>query len=358
MSDFDAYEDMRWTSGPTDREIERVLSGRCDGDETLAELAEFVSDVREAYGAPPAAAVAERHLALIASAAARQAAEPGSNGAADIQDASRMSRRTFMPTRKRIGRATIALALVGGVVTGSLAAAGVDMPILPPQASDEARDAVARAAERREQRGESGAQPEQSPPAFLQELGAVLESVPPEERGCEFGQRVATIASGGDPTEGDPCAARNQTNGGGQGQQNNGGGQGQQNAGGGQGQQDAGGGQGGGEQANPGRGGRETGNQASGGIAGEAQGGGVEGGRETGNQASGGVAGQAQSGGLQGGHNIGEQASGGVSSDAGAPAPQAGGGAGGAHGPPAELPPAAQPGQNAAANAPAGPKAP
>jgi hypothetical protein len=348
LSDFDAYEDMKRASTPTDREIERVLSGRFDGDETLAELATFVSDVRKAYGAPPDASVAQRHLALISAAAAEQATETGEAGATDAQNASSKPRRTFMPSRKRIARAAIVFALVGGMVTGSLAAAGINVPILPSQASDEAEDAVARAAERGDQRRESGAQAEQGPPAFAEELRALLESVPPGERGCAFGQRVATIASGEDPTQSDPCAARNAGNGNGRGRENAAGNLSEQSTG----------GRGAGHQGDPGGGGRETGNQASGGVASQAQVGGVESGPGIGSQASGGVGGQAQSGGVQGGRNVGEQASGGVSAGAAAAAPQAGGSGGGGQGPPVSLPPAAQHGQGAAANASAGPGKP
>lgn len=348
MSEFDAYEDMKWSSTPTDCEIERVLSGRFDRDETLADLATFVSDVREAYGAPPDASVAQRHLALVSAAAAGQATEAGEAGTTDAQDASSTSRRTFMPSRKRIARAAIVFALVGGMVTGSLAAAGIKVPVLPSQASDEAEDAVARAAERGDQPRESGAQAVEGPPAFVEELQALLESVPPDERGCAFGQRVATIASGGDPTQSDPCAARNAGNGSGQGRENAAGGQSEQSTG----------GRGAGQQGGSGGGGRETGNQASGGVAGQAQAGGVESGPGVGSQASGGVAGQAQSGAVQGGRNVGEQASGGVSAGAAAAAPHTDNSGGGAQGPPVALPPAAPHGQGAAANAPAGPGKP
>jgi hypothetical protein len=347
LSEFDAYEDMKWASTATDREIERVLSGRFDADGTLAELATFVSDVREAYGAPPDASVAQRHLALISAAAAEQAPEADEAGATDAQDASSKSRRTFMPSRKRIARAAIVFALVGGMVTGSLAAAGINVPVLPSQASDEAEDAVARAADRGDQPRESGAQAEQGPPAFVAEVRALLESVPPGERGCAFGQRVATIASGGDPTQSDPCDARNAGNGNGQGRENAAGNQSEQSTG----------GRGAGQQGDPGGGGRETGNQASGGVAGQAQAGGVEGGPGVGSQASGGVAGQAQSGGVQGG-NVGEQASGGVSAGAAAAAPQTDNSGDGTQGPPVALPPPAAHGQGAAANAPAGPGKP
>ena len=202
----------------------------------------------------------------------------------------------------RYGRAAARFAaaavLAFAALTGGLAVAGVDIPVLPDQAADQAKEAVA---EHAVGAPEEPGRPDEAPPdgarapEFLETLRAALADTPPEERGCEFGQAIATIASGSDPTEDDPCAKREERGNG-----------------------EPRGGRGGEPQGS-----KATGVQASGGIAGQPP---QTGSKATGVQASGGVAGQPPQ---TGSKETGDQASHGVAAGAGQPS-STGAGAGAA----------------------------
>jgi hypothetical protein len=275
-----------------DGDVERVLARDETADEPPSWLGDFVDEVRYAYLRSPDDVVAERHVAAVVAAARSVTApvepvhEPASAGAADAvhAPARRLVRRRVMQRR----RGALRLALAVGVLTvsaaGALAASGVaDIPVLPDRAADRAKEAVVRAPVRGERRSEA------APPAFVGTLLEAIEAVPPGERGCEFGRRVATIASGRDPTEGNACSRATRRNGA----------------------------EGPSRRENRGNG-ADTGAAASGGVSAQAQAGAVAGSPSVGDQASGGVASQAGAGQLSGGPSVGDQASGGVASQAGA----------------------------------------
>jgi hypothetical protein len=194
--------------------------------------------------------------------------------------------------------------LAFAALTGGLAVAGVDVPVLPDQAAEQAKEAVAEhAAVAPEDRGPpDDTRPEEArPPAFVEALRAAIAGTPPEERGCEFGQAIATIASGSAPTANDPCAQRENGENGNR----------------------ANGQPGGGPAGQP-QGSKATGDQASGGISASPP---QTGGKATGDQASGGVSAAPPATGSKG---TGDQASKGVSADAGPPpTPGSDAGAGG-----------------------------
>ena len=301
MSESDAYE-VVGSIVRLDGDVERVLARDETADEPPSWLGDFVDEVRYAYLRSPDDVVAECHVAAVVAAARSVTApvepvhEPASAGAADAvhAPARRLVRRRVMQRR----RGALRLALAVGVLTvsaaGALAASGVaDIPVLPDRAADRAKEAVVRAPVRGERRSEA------APPAFVGTLLEAIEAVPPGERGCEFGRRVATIASGRDPTEGNACSRATRRNGA----------------------------EGPSRRENRGNG-ADTGAAASGGVSAQAQAGAVPGSPSVGDQASGGVASQAQAGQLSGGPSVGNQASG-VAGQATAQAP-AGGAAGGA----------------------------
>jgi hypothetical protein len=237
----------------SEHEVERILAGREPAEESLAEIAAFVREARDLYLEPPADHVATVHLAALLGAVA-------ADGFASDSNTPRDTRRSTMRMRLRRNVArTVVFAAILAALTASLAAAGVDLPVLPESASDEANEALVNAAARQDEgsQGQPGEVP--GPSAALR---AYVESVPASERGCEFGQTVAAIASGSDPTpDHDPCAEDEEE-----------------------------GATAGGQEPN---GGQATGDAASGGVSADARAGAVSGGPEVGEQASGGTAGQA-----------------------------------------------------------------
>jgi hypothetical protein len=300
VSDFDAYEDdMRWLFAPDDREIDRLLeSETLADDERLDDLSAFLAELKDAYLEPVDEGIEIRHLAAIGGALRSAASE------APVEQRARRNRRsTRMGSGygRAVARFAAAAVLAFAALAGGLAVAGVDIPVLPDQAADQAKEAVAEHAAGAPQ---EGGRPDEIPPdaartpEFLETLRAAIADTPPEERGCEFGQAIATIASGSDPTEDDPCAkGENRANGNGGNGQPGGGGAGQP------------------------QGSKATGEQASGGIAADPP---SAGSKAIGDQASGGIAADPPSAGSKA---TGDQASGGVSADAGPPS--TGSGAGG-----------------------------
>jgi hypothetical protein len=253
MSSFGAYEDdMELVFSCSEHDVERILAGREPAEESLAEIAAFVREARDLYLEPPEDHIATVHLAALLGAVA-------ADGFASDSSTPRDTRRSTMRMRFRRNVArTVVFAAILAALTASLAAAGVDLPGLPESASDEANQALDAAARQDEGSQEQPGEVSGSSAA----LRAYIESVPASERGCEFGQNVATIASGSDPTaDHDPCAEDRA---------------------------------GGGERATaeP-RGGQATGDAASGGVSADARAGEVSGGPEVGERASGGAAGQA-----------------------------------------------------------------
>ena len=251
MSSFGAYEDdMEPVFSCSEHDVERILAGREPAEDSLAEIAAFVRETRDLYLEPPEDHIATVHLAALLGAVA-------ADGFASDSSTPRDTRRNTMRMRFRRNVArTVVFAAVLAALTASLAAAGVDLPGLPESASDEANQALVDAAARQDERSQEQPGEVSGPSAALR---AYIESVPASERGCEFGQNVATIASGSDPTpDHDPCAEDRA---------------------------------GGGERATAG--GQATGDAASGGVSADARAGEVSGGPEVGEQASGGAAGQA-----------------------------------------------------------------
>lgn len=257
MSSFGAYEDdMEPVCSCSEHEVERILAGREPAEESLAETAAFVREARDLYLEPPADHIATVHLAALLGAVA-------ADGFASDSNTPRDTRRSTMRMRFRRNVArTVVFAAILAALTASLAAAGVDLPGLPESASDEANQALVDAAARQDE-GSQG-QPGEGSGPFAAVL-AYVESVSASQRDCEFGQNVATIASGSDPTpDHDPCA-----------------------------EDGAGAGEGATAGGQEPRGGQATGDAASGGVSADARAGEVSGGPEVGEQASGGTAGQA-----------------------------------------------------------------
>lgn len=196
MNEFDAYEDeMTNLDGLSDRDLDRLVSGRdaLDGS-GLEALAAFLRELRVACTEPPEERVAATHLAAVAeeagrTRAARRAAVPvrPSAARAAIPSAKR-SRRSPRAPRKRLALLAAALVVAAPLLTAGLALAGVSLP-------DAARAPFD---------GLGIDLPNQSRAA---DVHAVIDTTSPDDRGCEFGQRVASAASGGkaQPT-GDPCA--------------------------------------------------------------------------------------------------------------------------------------------------------
>jgi hypothetical protein len=178
MSDRDAYRDEMGSLRPRDID---------DPD-----LSSFVEEVRSAYLRAPDPEVGSRHLAAIVDQAKAVPTAP-----------------TRKAMRGRIGLiARVGIAAAGfGLLTGGLALAGVDLPMLPDTVSDTAREAVA------EHRAEVSSKDvivpsrDQLPDEAGDTAVAVLETIEAnlpllqdgDISGCEFGAMVSAAARDVEP---------------------------------------------------------------------------------------------------------------------------------------------------------------
>jgi hypothetical protein len=165
------------------REIRGLFPG--EGSAPDEELADFLEELRALYVRPVPREVEAAHLATMME-AARDVTGARAGARARSSDA-RKERMTMTRVRLALLAAGVAAAVPLSAV--GLAAAGVGLPDvaqvpladLPEELPDEAR---------------------------ADEVHAVIDATTAEERGCAFGQEVATAASQGaaGPPEGDPCA--------------------------------------------------------------------------------------------------------------------------------------------------------
>jgi hypothetical protein len=186
MSDPGAYPDeMRIFRTPSERDAERVLSGQATTDQP--ELTRFLADVRAAYAEPPAGPTEAAHLAAMARAGV--ASTDGLVAGSEALVSAPRPRRLRTSPRGRLALLGAGVALAVPLTTAGLAFAGVSLP------------GVARAPF--EQVGIE--LPNQ---ASSDDVQSVIESTPPDQRGCAFGQAVAAAASGRSGPASDPCAHR------------------------------------------------------------------------------------------------------------------------------------------------------
>lgn len=209
MSPPGAYgDDMGDLPHMSDREIDRLFAGK-DGEAT-DELADFVSEVRAAYVAPPAKAIESRQVAAMAEIARVTADRDIAVRAEAPRRRRTLAFKEALMTRTRTATAAVklaALTIVAALATGGLAAAGaIELPNpLPDQASDQA-DATHEAIQ-----GSDPAAEHQNAAAEAQDENGKLESAeddvdaqgadPQEGAGQAFGDSVSDRASGGEPKE-------------------------------------------------------------------------------------------------------------------------------------------------------------
>jgi hypothetical protein len=205
LTPLGAYrDDMGDLPHMSDREIDRLLTGKPLEGEATDELADFVTEVRAAYVAPPAKAIESRQVAAMAEIArvtahrdiAVRAEAPRRRRTLAFKEALMTRARTVTTAAK-----LAALSIVAVLAMGSLAAAGViELPNpLPDQASDQAKavhdaiDGVDPAAEHQNAGGDvsTEAQEEHGKPDSAENEGA----------GKAFGDSVSDRASGGEPKE-------------------------------------------------------------------------------------------------------------------------------------------------------------
>jgi hypothetical protein len=189
-----------------DRDVERLLSGKAPNDPSCSDLTEALLELRTAYRRPPSEETARTHVAAMVEEAQNLAAtgELSVSAARPSAAGARPSfRRKVMGNR--LGRIVVRLsaaALGLSLISGGLVLAGVDLPGLPDQASDEARQALEQAGSQGNGRPEGDVGAAQTP-AFLSQLLEYIATT--SDEGCVFGQTVAGIASGGKVSAEDPC---------------------------------------------------------------------------------------------------------------------------------------------------------
>ncbi len=206
MSPPGAYgDDMGDLPHMSDREIDRLFAGK-DGEAT-DELADFVSEVRAAYVAPPAKAIESRQVAAMAEIARVTADREIAVRAEAPRRRRTLAFKEALMTRTRTATIAVklaALSIVAALATGGLAAAGaIELPNpLPDQASDQA-EATHEAIQ-----GSDPAAEHQNAGTEAQEEHGKLEgdvqaegADPQEGAGQAFGDSVSDRAGGGEPKE-------------------------------------------------------------------------------------------------------------------------------------------------------------
>lgn len=180
----------------TDDELERVLSGRAPGDEDAA-LGGFLAEIREAYAEPPSEETRRRHLAAMAAARANRRGDaarsrrPRWSGPLLERTGGKRPRRARGGRESVLSRGRLAAGLAGAVLllplgTAGLATAGIALPDAFRAPFDAAGITL----------------PNQS---SAEDVRAVIDATPSDERGCAFGQRVAK-AAGGEASSDEPCS--------------------------------------------------------------------------------------------------------------------------------------------------------
>lgn len=200
MSPPGAYgDDMGDLPHMSDREIDRLFAGK-DGEAT-DELADFVSEVRAAYVAPPDKAIESRQVAAMAEMARVTADRKIAVRAEAPRRRRTLAFKEALMTRTRTATAAVklaALTIVAALATGGLAAAGaIELPNpLPDQASDQAK-AVHEAIQGSDPAAEHGKLESAEDEGDVQAEGAD----PEEGAGQAFGDSVSDRASGGEPKD-------------------------------------------------------------------------------------------------------------------------------------------------------------
>ncbi|HXF73846.1 MAG TPA: hypothetical protein VNO79_14710 [Actinomycetota bacterium] len=187
-------------------ELDLLFEGRVP-HEGLEDVAALLGALPAALAEPPDEAVAQRHLAAIAEAAARTAVQAPVPGTRVEERRPRTSRRWIpMPVarRARVLIAGLAGALVLSLLTTGLAVAGV---VELPEPARRALEAAG--VPLPSQGGEDGGSapspdqlPEHADDTAFAVLGAIATHLPELREGtisgCEFGAAVAAAAGGGD----------------------------------------------------------------------------------------------------------------------------------------------------------------
>src|SRR5215213_8541773 len=179
--------------------------------EMTDELADFVSEVRAAYVAPPAKAIKSRQVAAMA-----EIARVAADGEIAVRAKAPSRRRTLafkeaLMTRTRTATTVVklaALTVVAALAMGSLAAAGViELPNpLPDQSSDKAEavhDAIQGSDPAAEHQNAAAPEENGKLESAEDEGDAQAEGADPQEgAGQAFGDSISDRASGGEPKEG------------------------------------------------------------------------------------------------------------------------------------------------------------
>jgi hypothetical protein len=213
MNSFGAYEDeMGRFLKLGDEELARLLAGEAAvGSKAFEEVASLLTEARSTFATAPDAATRARHIAAI-SEASQLLAENGNPAVRSVSKAHGPvgAQVSELPKWRRVMDRTVSVALkaLAGTVAASLsmvglAYAGVD---LPGRAAEQAFEAVTGV--ELPNQGEADTLPDDLPEdARADEVRAVIDGWL-GTKGCEFGQAVATAASGSDPTpDKDPCTA-------------------------------------------------------------------------------------------------------------------------------------------------------
>jgi hypothetical protein len=199
LSDLDAYDDeMARIWRPSEEDVERVLAGGSARDEDLDGLTALLRDAKDHFGRPAAGGKRAQDLAILALEASHL--RDGARAPSDVRTP-RSWREILNRTRSMALRGAAAVVAASLSMIG-LAYAGVD---LPGQASETALEKVTGL----ELPNQTGGEVEvtQGAKSVADDVKAVIEST--DERGCEFGQAVAEVASqnaqGDTGPEEDPC---------------------------------------------------------------------------------------------------------------------------------------------------------
>jgi hypothetical protein len=184
MSDHDADRDGMDPNEFTDDDLELHLSGREPHEPGNEDLAAFLSEVKAVYAKGPDERTVRARVAEIVAAAERTAAQRS----APISSREPPTRPRIALPRRRVALLIAAVVLGALLLMAALAAAGVNLPGVVRAPFD--RFATQ--------------QPSQ---AEADSVKGVIDSTPPDQRDCSFGQQVASAAgaASGGPSD-DPCS--------------------------------------------------------------------------------------------------------------------------------------------------------
>jgi hypothetical protein len=190
----------------SDREIDRLLAGKSLDSEATDDLADFASEVRAAYVAPPAKAIESRQVAAMAEIARVTADRDIAVRAEAPRRRRTLAFKEALMTRTRTATIAVklaALSIVAALATGGLAAAGaIELPNpLPDQASDQAK-AVHEAIQGSDPAAEHQNAGTEALESAEDEGDAQAQGADPQEgAGQAFGDSVSDRAGGGEPKE-------------------------------------------------------------------------------------------------------------------------------------------------------------